>query len=64
MCLADAIRQSEGRFSRAFLVLGGNGWHLRKFFTEGGLEPFLNNCEDVAIMDLESFVGRANTGML
>lgn len=64
MCLQDAIQRSDGSFSVAYLVLGGPGWHLREFFTGGGLSPFLRGCEAVRIVDLESFLGLANSGRL
>src|SRR5713226_3378587 len=35
MCLADAV--TAGHAARAFLVLGGNGWKLRDYFTSGKL---------------------------
>lgn len=35
MCLADAVR--GGAASRAYLVLGGDGWTLRDYFTSGAL---------------------------
>jgi len=38
MCLADAV--TAGHAVRAFLVLGGDGWKLRDYFTSGKLsEP-------------------------
>ena len=35
MCLAEALRTPD--FARAYLVLGGEGWKLRPFFTSGEL---------------------------
>ena len=64
MCLADAVHKSDARFERAYLVLGGGGWSLREFYTGGGLDPFLSGCESVRILDMESFIGKANRGEL
>lgn len=64
MSLADALRTSDGRFRSAYLVLGGNGWSLRDFFVGGGLDTYLKNCEGVAILEMETFISRANRGQL
>src|SRR5712691_430036 len=39
MSLAEAVR--GGEFSRAYLVLGGDAWKLRDFYTSGGLQKHL-----------------------
>ncbi|MBD3392009.1 MAG: hypothetical protein GF418_08045 [Chitinivibrionales bacterium] len=64
ICLAEAVRDSNGRFSKAYLVLGGEGWTLRDFYTGGGLEDHLRYSDLVDILTLESFVARANSGEL
>jgi PD-(D/E)XK nuclease superfamily protein len=64
ICLAEAVRESNGTFDKAYLVLGGEGWTLREFFVGGGLQRHLKYGELVEIMTLESFVGRANAGRL
>ena len=64
MCLAEAVKVSDGRYRRAYLVLGGNGWTLRKLYVEGGLSNYLKNCETVTVLDLETFVAKANKGQL
>jgi len=64
ICLADAVLASEGRLTKAYIVLGGPGWKLRKFFTEGGLRDHLVHADLVEILDLETFIGRANKGQL
>ena len=33
MCLADAVRAGHGQ--AAYLVLGGDGWTLRDYYTSG-----------------------------
>ena len=64
MCLADAIRSSDGVYSRAYLILGGEGWKLREFYTGGGLSEHLRHGELVSIVTFEGFVARANRGLL
>lgn len=54
----------EGRFHRAHLVLGGDGWRYKEFYLSGGLAPYLKNAELVHIVSLETFVGKANQGRL
>jgi hypothetical protein len=60
--LADAVKQGE--FTKAYLVLGGEGWTLRDFYTDGGLKSHLVDSEKVEIVTLEHFVGIANSGAL
>jgi hypothetical protein len=55
---------AAGQHDKAYLVLGGEGWSLRNFYTSGGLKPFLVNAEKVDVLTLEAFVGRANQGRL
>jgi hypothetical protein len=62
ICLLDAL--SARQHDKAYLVLGGEGWTLRTFYTSGGLEPYLLNSEKVDVVTLEGFVGRANQGKL
>jgi len=64
MCLAEALAASEGRFSKAYLVLGGDGWTLRGFYLGDGLKQYLKNCDSVQVVTLESFVAKANQGKL
>ena len=62
ICLLEALR--GGAHDQAYLVLGGEGWTLRSFYTSGGLKPFLANSEKVDVITLEGFVARANQGRL
>jgi hypothetical protein len=64
ICLSEAILGANGEFSRAYLVLGGEGWTLRDFFTKGGLDSHLTHCDLVKIITLEGFVAKANRGEL
>jgi hypothetical protein len=62
ICLLEAI--ASGPYEKAYLVLGGEGWTLRNFYTSGGLKKYLDHDQDVEIITLESFVAKANAGKL
>lgn len=62
ICLAEAL--AGGPFEKAFLVLGGEGWKLRAFYTSGGLRKYLRDADKVEVVTLESFVAMANNGKL
>jgi hypothetical protein len=62
ICLADSVL--TGQFVKAYLVLGGEGWKLRQFYTSGGLRDQLVHADKVEILTLEGFVGKANQGKL
>lgn len=62
ICLLEALE--SGTYRKAYLVLGGEGWSLRSFYVEGGLQKYLKHADKVEILTLESFVGRANAGKL
>jgi len=62
ICLLEALEGTA--YKKAYLVLGGEGWTLRAFYTSGGLKRFLVNSDRVEVLTLEGFVGRANQGKL
>ena len=62
MCLADAVRANHG--DRAYLVLGGDGWTLRDYFTSGKLDEHLVHAALVRVVTLEAFVRIANNSEL
>ena len=62
ICLAEAVL--AGQFEAAYLVLGGEGWSLRAFYTGGGLQKHLVTRDKVHIVTLEGFVAKANRGQL
>ncbi len=53
-----------GNYTKAYLLLGGEGWSLRSFYIGDGLKKYLNYADRVEVLSLESFVGRANAGAL
>ncbi len=62
ICLLAAV--TEGRFEKAYLVLGGEGWKLRDYFCGGDLEKYILYKGKVEILTLEGFVAKANAGKL
>lgn len=62
ICLAEAV--VDGAFTKAYLVLGGEGWKLRTFYISGGLKEHLAHADMVEILTLEGFVAKANQGRL
>ena len=64
MCLAEAILSNSEEYKKAYLVLGGEGWKLREFYTGGGLDRHLQHSDLVDIVTLEGFIARANQGTL
>ena len=62
--LVQAILDAGDEYSKAYLVLGGEGWKLRDFYTGGGLEKHLEYADKVDILTLENFVAQANQGKL
>jgi len=64
ICLAEAIMENPGKYAGAYIVLGGEGWTLRGYYTEGGLDKHLKHTSMVKIVTLEKFVALANQGRL
>jgi hypothetical protein len=62
MCLADVVQ--GGGAQRAYLVLGGDGWKLRDYYTSGALREHLIHSALVRVVTLEAFVRLANNGEL
>lgn len=64
ICLLDALDANIGSYAKAYVVLGGEGWKLRGFYTSGGLTKYISYADRVEILSLEGFVARANQGKL
>lgn len=62
ICLLEALE--TGEYSKAYLVLGGEGWRLRNYFVGSGLKKYLAYADKIEIVTLESFVAKANSGKL
>ena len=64
ICLLDALDENPGKYAKAYIVLGGEGWKLRGFYTSGGLISYISYADRLDILTLEGFVARANQGKL
>jgi hypothetical protein len=62
ICLAEAIRETSS-YKRKYVVLGGPGWTLRKYYVEK-IQNHLVGTEAVRVLSLEAFVALANEGKL
>jgi hypothetical protein len=62
ICLIEAL--GTGNYEKAYVVLGGEGWTLRDFYTGGGLNRYLIDPGKIEIVRLETFIARANQGKL
>ena len=62
MCLADAVRAGYG--VRGVIVLGGDGWTLRDYYTSGKLGEHLVYASLVEVLKLETFIKRVNRALL
>ena len=64
MCLAEAVL--SGEYDKAYIVLGGPGWSLREYYIGGEMTRYFHAryTDLVEIVDLETFVARANRGEL
>jgi len=64
ICLLKALRDNNGKYNRAYLVLGGEGWSMRNFYVDGGLNEYLTDAERIKIVTFENFIYLANKGQL
>lgn len=66
ICLAEAIRTSDGKYDKAYLVLGGDGWRpsLKSYYISGKLNEHLRYSDLVSIVSLEGFMTLANKRQL
>ena len=62
MCLADVLAKDDS-IQKAYIVIGGDGWTKHKFFLND-LNEWVNTDEFVDVVRLDSFVAKANQGLL
>ena len=62
MCLADVLA-NDSTIHKAYIVIGGDGWTKHSFFLDG-LDSWVNTKEFVDVLRLDSFVAKANKGIL
>lgn len=60
ICLLDALE--SGQHEKAYLVLGGEGWTLREFYTSGGLQKYLRHADRVEIPIFTDLNARLSKG--
>lgn len=58
--LVYSIKNSEGRFDRAYIVIGGGGWTLKEWYLSGALKEYLEYEDLVEIVSLDEFITLAN----
>lgn len=61
LCLAQTLYEKP-MFSKAFLVLGGNGWTKRDFFIEELSDWIKHRGPKVMVMEGNDFIALANSG--
>ncbi len=61
-CLAQSV--IDGQATKAYLVLGGDGWTLRDYYVSGKLAEHLIHAARVKVVTLEAFIRLANNGQL
>jgi hypothetical protein len=64
ICLLKALKDNGSIYSKAYVVLGGEGWTMRNFYVEGGLNEYLQGTESIRIVTFENFISLANKGIL
>ena len=64
ICLSEALKQSRGQHKAAYLVLGGDGWTLKKFYLSGGLDRHLSLDQPVQVLSLDRLLELAQKGLL
>jgi hypothetical protein len=62
MCLADVLA-NDSTIHKAYIVIGGDGWTKHSFFLNG-LDSWVNTKQFVDVLRLDSFVAKANKGIL
>ena len=64
ICLSEALKQSRGKHRAAYLILGGDGWTLKKFYLAGGLQRHLSLDQPVQLLGLDTFLKLAAENQL
>ena len=64
ICLSEALKQARGKHKAAYLVLGGDGWTLKKFYLSGGLDRHLKLNPLVKLLSPKDLLKLASEGKL
>jgi hypothetical protein len=64
--LIDAIKNSNGKFPYAYLIIGGEGWtpKLKAAYLNGDLNQYINGTELVKVINPERFLTLINRKIL
>jgi hypothetical protein len=63
--MIHAVKSSNGRFTHAYIILGGSsGWTLKNFYLSGGLSEYIRDYELVKIVTIDEFITLSNTKRL
>ena len=62
--LNEILDQNENKYKSVYLVLGGKGWTLKEYYLSGKLKKYLKYSLKIKIVDLETFISKANHGEL
>ena len=62
ICLAETLDRFTA-YSRAYLVLGGNGWTKRDFFING-LSSWINTSNSIEVIEGNEFIALANSAKI
>lgn len=60
ICLSEALRQSHPKYDKAYIVLGGEGWTLKDFYTSADFLPHLNLSHPISVLRTDQFIAFAN----
>ena len=63
ICLREIISNPDNNYQKAYIVLGGDGWTLKDYYTSGSLSKHLN-LENIFIVTESRFMGLANMSKL
>ena len=64
ICLSEALKQARGKHQAAYLVLGGEGWTLKQFYLNGGLDRHLSLDQPVKVLAPETLLKLAKKDQL
>lgn len=62
--MLKALKDNQGTYSKAYVVLGGEGRTMRNIYVEGGLDEYLRGTENIKIVTFENFIFLADKGKL
>lgn len=64
ICLSKALKQSQPKYTKAYIVLGGEGWTLKDFYTSPNFLAHLNLSHPIQVLRTDQFIALANQKLL